>query len=236
MASTSEKSFAQRYTKARELVEYLTTITDYAPTSPDLETPKLTELLNIIDTANSEVSSKLFAVQSERDARYALIRGDNGLIKRVCQIRDYIASVLPEGKKAKDFLRAQKIVQRMRGKRLTKKPPLNPDGSVPKTISVMELSFGSLYGGGKELLELIKAVSNYAPSNANSSIANFTAFLTEVDAKNSSVSQKYEQYDGSIESRAKLYDELQSRITKVKLALAAQYGKSSNEYKDVVKY
>jgi hypothetical protein len=29
---------------------------------------------------------------------------------------------------------------------------------------------------------------------------------------------------------------MQEKITKIKLAVAAQYGKDSNEYKDVVKY
>jgi hypothetical protein len=43
-------------------------------------------------------------------------------------------------------------------------------------------------------------------------------------------------YLNSVEARSDLYKELGDRITKVKLAVAAQYGKSSNEYKDVVQY
>jgi formiminotetrahydrofolate cyclodeaminase len=50
------------------------------------------------------------------------------------------------------------------------------------------------------------------------------------------VAQKYEQYDDSVEARGELYNQLTDRLSKIKLALAAQYGKDSNAYKDAVKY
>lgn len=236
MASTSERTFAQRYTKAREFVEYLNTLPAYAASSPELDTSKLTDLLDSIATANSDVASKLSAVQTIRDERFTLYKGDAGLIKRASQIRDYIASALPQGKKARDFTKAQKIVQKMRGKRLTKKPTAGENGVTPKTISVYETSFGSILGTGRELLEVIKTVPGYNPGNANITTAGFEAFLTDTDTKNNLVAQKYEQFDNSVETRAGLYVDLQDRITKIKLALAAQYGKDSNEYKDAVKY
>ena len=236
MSSVSEKSFAQRYTKARALAEYLNTLPAYAASATELETSKLSDLLDQIDTANSDVSAKLSSVQTVRDERNTLYNGDTGLIKRAAQIRDYIASVLPSGKKARDFTKAQKIVQKMRGKRLTKKPPMNPDGTVPKTISAIEVSFGSLLGNGRELLEIVKTVPGYNPGNANIAAVGFEGFLDDTDTKNNLVAQQYEQYDNSVEVRGALYTDLQDRITKIKLAIAAQYGKDSNEYKDVVKY
>lgn len=236
MASTSERTFAQRYTKARALVEYLNTLPAYAASAVELETSKLSDFLDSIETANSDVASKLSAVQTIRDERFTLYKGDAGLIKRAAQIRDYIASVLPSGKKARDFSKAQKLVQKMRGKRLTKKPPAGENGVTPKTISVYETSFGSLLGTGRELLEVIKTVPGFNPGNANITVAGFEGFLDTADAKNNSVAQQYEQYDNSVEARGALYADLQDRVTKIKLAIAAQYGKDSNEYKDVVKY
>lgn len=236
MASTSERSFAQRYTKARELAAYLDGVAAYSPSSNTLEPTKLNDLLDQIETANASVASNLSAVQTERDERLALFKGDVGLIKLASQVRDYIASVLPAGKKARDFVKAQKIVQKMRGERLTKKPAAKEGSETPKTISTYELSFGSLLGNGRELLEVIKTVPGYSPSNNKLTVAEFTNFLNSVDAKNTLVAQKYEAYDDAVEARSSLYNELQDRITKIKLAVAAQYGKNSNEYKDVVKY
>ena len=109
-------------------------------------------------------------------------------------------------------------------------------GETPKTVSTYELSFGSLLGNGRELLEVIKTVPGYLPSNSKLTVAEFTTFLNSVDAKNTLVAQKYEAYDDSVEARATLYNDLQDRITKIKLAVAAQFGKDSNEYKDILKY
>ena len=236
MASNSETSFAQRYTKARSLVEYLEEIASFSPDSPELESANLALLLDDIDNANSDVASKLSTLQTVRDERNELFNGTTGLIKRSSRIRDYLASVVPQGKKSRDYQKAQKMLQRMRGQRLTKKPAMNADGSVPKTISTIEVSFGSLLGVGKELLEVMKTASGYAPSSADLTVADFTTFLESIDTKNSSVAEKYEQYDDSVEARFDLYKELQDRVTRIKLAVAAQYGKDSNEYKDVVKY
>ena len=94
----------------------------YSPSSADLEIAKLSNLLDSIETANASVDSNLSAVQTVRDERLALFNGDGGLIKIASQVRDYIASVLDDGKKARDFVKAQKIVQKMRGVRLTKNP------------------------------------------------------------------------------------------------------------------
>jgi len=48
--------------------------------------------------------------------------------------------------------------------------------------------------------------------------------------------QKLEEYDNAEEARFSLYDELEDRVRKVRLALAAQYGKISNEYKDSLNF
>ena len=57
-------------------------------------------------------------------------------------------------------------------------------------------------------------------------------YLSAIDLKNPVA----EQYDDSVEARVDLYKQLADRVTRIKLAVAAQYGKDSNEYKDVVKY
>lgn len=227
-------SFGNRYTKAREFMEYLDLLPNFNPGVDNLLPNKVRELITSIEEANTSVASKNSILQTERDERLALIRGENGLISRASQIRDYLASILPKSKKAKDYERAQKIVQRMRG--VTKKPSANADGSLPSTNSTIEVSYGSILSSGRELLEVIKLVPGYAPSNANLTVTNFEAFLNTVSAKNSAVLQKREQFSDAVEVRANLYDELKERIKKIKSSIAAQYGKQSNEYKDCIKY
>jgi len=233
----SETTFGQRYTKARALVEYLNTLTTYSPGNPALTAPELTTLLDSVEAANSDVASKLFDLQTERDRRIDLFKNvQTGLLTKSAQIRDYVASVNPKGKNSTDYKKLQKMVQRMRGIRLSKKPEPPAGGGGPKTISTSERSYGSMLAVGKEVLEVIKLVAGYAPSNTTLTVANFTTFLESIDTKNSLVAQKQEQWDNSLEARGTLYNTLADSVKKVKLALAAQYGKTSPEFADAVKY
>jgi hypothetical protein len=235
MASTSERTFGQRYTKGRELVEYLKLVTDFTPTETAIQPLNLTTLLDSINTANSEVASAQSTLQTQRDERLAMFKNNTtGLITRCAQIRDYIASYHTQGKKALDFKKVQKIVMVMRGIRLSKKPPAGDNPK--KSLSTSERSYGSMLQAAKDVLEVIKTSAGYAPSNTAITIANFTTLVNTIDAKNSSVAEKQEIYDNKIEVRGNLYNDLAAKVTKVKAALASQYGKQSNEYKDSLKY
>jgi hypothetical protein len=235
MPSNSERSFGQRYTKARQLQEYLLTIPTYAPGNPDLEVANFDTFLDGIQTANQNVDNKLSVLQTERDLRIDLFKGTDGLINRTAQIKDYIGSTNTKGKKSLDYQKVQKVVKRMRGIRLTKKPVV-PPGVTAKTNSTSEQSYGSMLAAGREVLEVIKTIAGYAPPTAKLTVANFNNFLNSLDVKNSLVGSKQELYDNDVETRGSLYDQLQDRIAKIKLALAAQFGKSSNEYKDSLGY
>ncbi|MBK7380159.1 MAG: hypothetical protein IPJ03_14365 [Ignavibacteriales bacterium] len=237
MASISEQSFGQRYTKARGLQTYLGTIPTYAPVNPDLAIPAFTTFLDGVLTSNTDVDAKLTILQTERDTRLNLyLNSETGLIVRCAQIRDHFASTETKGKKSKNFEKAQKITQRMRGKRLGKIPPTPPGGTPAKKISTSEVSFGSVLAAGRELLEVIKSVAGYAPSNTNITVANFTSFLNSIEQKNTLIYQRLEQYDNDVEVRMEKYITLKDRVSKIKAALASQFGKNSNEYKDSLSY
>ena len=230
----NENGFGQKYTKAGELVEYLNALPGYTPGVTELEANEIKSFLATVDAANSLAASKLSDLQTSRDQRLNMFI-NGGLIKRCGQIRDYVASILPQHKKALDYKKIQKYTQNLQGKRVSKKP-LNPDGTPGKTNSTSERSYGSMLKIGKDILEVIKTVPGYAPTNTELTVANFTTFLTSVDTQNSTVAAKLEAHDNAIEARADLYKQLDQKVSKVKLSIAAQYGKDSNEYKDVVKY
>jgi len=237
MPSTSERTFGQRYTKARDLIEYLKTVPAYAPGNPELEVAAFDTFVSSVDTANNEVASQTSALQTARDTRLVLFKGPVGLIKRTAQIRDYIASVETKGKNSVEYKKVQKVVMRMRGIRLSKKKvSAEAGGTEPKTLSTSEVSFGSMLNAGKEVLQVINGLAAYAPSNTNITKANFTTFVTQLDDKNSEIAAKLSDWDNAIETRFDLYASLKDKVTKIKSALAGQYGRQSNEYKDSLKY
>jgi hypothetical protein len=235
MGSTSEVSFGQRYTLARGLVEYLKTLPAYTPNNAEIEPPALTTFLDSVEAANSDAASKLSVLQTARAERVDMFRGVNGMLTKSGQLRDYIASVHPDHKKAQDYIKVQKLARSMRGRGSSKKSAEGEEGTKRKT-SRSEQSYGAILSFGKDILEVIKTIPAYNPSNAELSVAGFTSFIQQLDAKNSEVAEKNELYDNSAEARRELYAELKMRVSKVKLALAAQFGRTSNEFKDAVKY
>ena len=97
-------------------------------------------------------------MQTERDLRIDLFKGTDGLINRTAQIKDYIGATSTAGKKSLDYQKVQKVIKRMRGIRLTKKPVVPPMGT-EKTISTSEQSYGSMLAEGREVLEVIKTIA-----------------------------------------------------------------------------
>jgi hypothetical protein len=215
-------------------VEYLEEVGTYVPPDPGLSSASLATFLDSVDTANSDVAAAYSTLTTEREARYNMFKSKtDGLIARCAYIRDYIGAVHPQHKKALDFKKVQKAVQKMRGIRLSKKKPETEAG---KKRSVSEQSFGSMLRVGKDVLEVIKLVPGYSPSNPNIDLLTFTTFLSDIDAQNSLVAEKYEQWDDTVEHRSDLYKQLADKITQIKLAFASQFGKDSNEYKDILRY
>ena len=237
MPSVSEKSFGQRYTKAVGLVEYLKLIPTYAPDNADIAVAAFDTFLGTVQTANENVSAKLSDLMNERESRLVAYKGPDGLYKLCAKVRDYVASIDPKGKKSADYNKIGKTIMRMRGQRLSKKPAPSADGSAPpKTVSTSEQSYGSVLEMGVSIVEVVKAKAGYAPSNAALTVASLNTFMDNLYAKNRSVASKQETYDNTVEERSGLYNDLQLRVSQIKFALASQYGKQSNEYKDSLKY
>lgn len=241
MPSVSERTYGQRYTKAVGLVEYLKLVPAYAPDNPDIAVVAFDTFLGTVQTANETVSTKLSEIMNDRESRLLLYKGPEGLIKLCGKVRDYVASIDPKGRNAADYKKISKTIMRMRGQRLKKKPdpPVTPptEGSTePKTISTSEQSYGSVLEMGVSVVEVVKAKAGYAPSNAALTVASLGTFMDSLYAKNRTVLSKAEAYDNAVNVRVNLYADLKQRVSKIKSALASQYGKQSNEYKESLKY
>jgi len=237
MASVSEQTFGQKYTKACAILEHLKAISGYQPANPTIAIPALQTFLDEVDEANNQVASQLVSLQSARAERLELYNGDDGLLKRARSIRDYLGSSTPKGKKLDHYIRVQRIVQQMTNYHPPKKitQPVVPDADKERTISTSERSFGSLIRAGKDILERIVKVGNYAPINIDLSVANFGLLVEKIESKNNEVASVLTSYTEAISKRMEIYEELNSRIQQIKLALASQYGKDAYEYLEVIK-
>jgi len=237
MASVSEKTFGQKYTKAQEIVEYLKVLTGYAPDNPELTPTALETFLVDVDKANGKVASVHDLLQASRSERLELYYGDDGLMERCCKLRDYVSTISPNGRESRVYVSLQKSIQRMRNYKAPRKVPVQPavpDVEKERRISTSEKSFGSVLGVAKDILQRLANIDNYSPTNALFSIQGVTSFIESVDAKNSEVASRLADYTDAVAVRYDIYEELQLKLNQVKDVVSSLYGKKSSEYKGLL--
>jgi hypothetical protein len=236
--STSEKTFGQLLEKGRQLLAYIQNLTGYAPTEPDLQPAAFDAFLNSVAAANAQVDAAITSLRTARAERAELYEGADGLERRASQIRDYLAS-LPEGKKSSAFKQVQRLVQQITASPARKKKQTPEPGSkAPKEVSQFEVSFGSRLAKARQIEQVILATPNYTPSNTAITAAGFDALLDQIELKNAEVSAKVAIAGQKVDNRSEMYkgeNGLLNRAMRIKAAIAAQFGRQSEAYKDAVR-
>lgn len=240
MAKISEATFGNKLAKGQQLLDYIKTLNNYNPPTEALKKDKFEDLLKQINDTNSKLVSNKDLLAAARQKRTELYYGKTGIIKRSAMVRDFVG-VLSSGKDSHAFTNIQKEVQKMNNyKKPTKKEESTEDNTVAtkKTVSNAETSFGSVLQGAKNILEIIKNISDYAPANALISIAGFTAFIAEIESANQAVNTNLYAYSDAVSKRQDLYEGdtgLRRCFQDTKSFIAASYGKDSVEFKEVSK-
>ena len=223
--------------KGRQLLAYIQNLTGYAPTEPDLQPAAFDAFLNSVAAANAQVDAAITSLRTARAERAELYEGADGLGKRASQIRDYLAS-LPEGKKSSAFKQVQRLVQQITASPARKKQTPEPGSKAPKEVSQFEVSFGSRLAKARQIEQVILATPNYTPSNTAITAAGFDALLDQIELKNAEVSAKVAIAGQKVDNRLALYkgpNGLLNRAMRIKAAIAAQFGRQSQAYKDAVR-
>ena len=242
MASNSEKTFGQRYQSGRNLVTLIENLKNYHPSNEDISAKNFDTFLDGVDQANSVAAQKKASLTEAQNARSEGFYGTGGLRKTAPMIRDFIASTAG-GRTSTAFRNVQRECQKMTN--YTKPKKIKDDGTATaaekKASSKAETSFGSLLQNAKNILEVIKTIPGYAPSNPSLTVEGFGQFIANLEQLNETVARLKHEFDVAVERRAELYEGangLRVRIRMTKDYIGANYGKSSNEYKEAgkVKY
>ena len=242
MASSSEKTFGQRYQSGRNLVTLIENLKNYKPSNEDIMAENFSVFMDEVDQANSDVAQKKAALTEAQSARNEGFYGTGGLKKTAPMVRDFIAST-NGGRASTAFRNIQRECQKMMNYSKPKKT--KDDGKATaaekKAVSKAETSFGSLLQDAKNILEVIKTVSAYAPSNPSLTVEGYGKFIANLEKLNETVAKLKHELDVAVEWRGKLYEGpngLRERIRMTKDYIRANYGKTSNEFKEAgkVKY
>ena len=153
--------------------------------------------INSLTSVNQDVLSQM------RNTRTNSYTGTNGLKELGGMTRDYIAS-LQGGKSTNTYKNIQKEVSKLKGYRKAKTKII--DGTISKTISQSEQSFGSLIQSGKNILAIIQGIPGYAPSNTNITVQNFQTMLNSIEVLNNTVQEKFILVVNNIAKRKEMYE------------------------------
>ena len=240
MARISESSFGNKLAKGQQLSDFIRTLPNYLPPSPDLEAKSFAILLDKINEANKQVASTSNLLSQARITRTELYYGTTGAKMRSAMIRDFVG-VLPTGKTSSAYIIIQKEVQKMNNyKKPTKKDEIDApsDAPVKRTVSSAETSFGSVLQTLKNILEVIKNLPSYNPTNEFIKIDSYTKYLDSIENANKSVNVQLYPYNENVAKRQELYEGvngLRVSFQGIKSFIAANYGKTSAEFKEVSK-
>lgn len=246
MASTSEKSFASRYGRGKELYNCIKDFRNYRPNKDDLTPASLMSLLDSIDAANKSVARTNETYRAAMEKRNLLIRGEDGMIGLARKIRDYTSSSLKGGKNSVHFKSIQKECQRMiSGKKGITKPDVpeagkeNGNGSSPKAKrSTTETGVNALIAYAKNIAEIIRTLPGYSPSNPLLTAEGFEAVIRDVVRLHDEYVTAYEAYSRAAKERNDLFEGdngLRVRMVRVKEYIVFEYSRQSQEYAAVRK-
>jgi hypothetical protein len=240
MARISEASFGNKLAKGQQLLDFVRTLPDYAPPADYLKAENFATLLDKINEANKQVASTGNLLAQARLNRTELYYGDTGAKFRCAMIRDFIG-VLPTGKTSSAYVTVQKEVQKMNNyKKPSKKDETEASekSALKRTISRSETSFGSVLQSLKNVLEIIKNLPDYKPANDLITIESLQKYINSIEQANQAVNAQLYPYNDSVVKRQEIYEGaegLRVSFQGIKTFIAANYGKTSTEFKEVSK-
>jgi|GEM_PF-1818640 len=240
MASKSDSSFGNKLAKGQQILQYVKTLLAYKPPHEALSIERLEKFLKQISEANNKVANSYNLVAEARATRLDTYYGREGIKKRAAMIRDFVG-ILPAGKNSPAYMNIQKECQKMSSYKKPSKKEENADNEVlpiKKTVSTSETSFGSILQSIKNIGEVVKNIVEYNPTNELITKKSIEAFILFIENANQTANTQQYVYADAIQKRQELYEGtegLRYCFQNIKSFIAANFGKSSAEFKEVSK-
>jgi hypothetical protein len=239
--STSQRGYGELLESGRRLLAYVETLPDFAPADAELSPAGLRAFLQELGALNAQLESARAELRQARERRHQIYHGRGGLLERAVRLRDYAAS-LPDGRGGPTHAALRRLLRVMRpypaAKRSGETTDPNgaeaADGGAPRARSRSELSFGALLERGREMEQVVRAMGEAAPAQGELSADALAELLRQIAAANATVARLETQAARLSAQRAEAFRHQRSGlagvVSRVRSAIAAQYGRGSAEY------
>lgn len=229
MASKFETGHFKNLSNFGTLVTYLATQPAYAPDAAELTVPQLQDFLANMEDATNQLVADAQAAQQLINDRQQIFEQTRKLARKIML---YLESNITDEAAIKDV---RTHYNDMQSKKVTKVQTINDDGSTSeKSYSSNRLSYTSMAEHFQKMVERLKTVQGYAPTDNSIRIDTLEDLSSELHNANSSIAASFVTVTNSRNTRDHLmYGKntgLVDLAMRIKKYLKYKYGTNSDQY------
>ena len=232
MANKSEDSFGAKLQNAKKILNFLENISNYKAIRPEDDIVPYKKLILECDEANTIVATHVreYSMATDRRAKAFSNKEDTSLRTLLSPINKTIAAQYD--KDSKEYQSTVSIISKMRSQKTTKAETTDAEGK-KESVSRSELSFGSMLQNFKDLIATLAVFQDYKPFNPAITVESLQERVKELENLNTEVNNKTTPLNLARSNRTTLFEDLAQRTQRIKNAIAAMFGNSSAEYKQI---
>ena len=231
MSSTSQRSFSSRLGNAKKINTIVSNYATYQPPVEEASVEKLTETITAIETLQTTYNNAKATYTTKTEERKKIFsENTNAIDKQLALIRAFLEAL--KGKDSTEYKQVNTLIKKIRG--VTSKKAPQTEENETKTVSQIERTYASRVANFKNMVDVLTTMGEgYNPPNTSIGLEALTTLATEADASTQEVDQALAILKPVIEQRQELFVKLNKQVQSIKNFVKAQYGQTSNEYKQI---
>ncbi|WP_299681540.1 hypothetical protein [uncultured Tenacibaculum sp.] len=231
MSSRSQKSFASKLGNAKKLKTIVTSFTEYQAPVPNASLEALTTAITNIETVQQQYNTaKADYTIKTVQRREIFTEAPDALERRLSPIRTFIEAV--KGKNSTELIQITSLVNKIRGNAKPKVVQITENET--ETISQIERTYASRIANFKNIIDILVSLGDtYSPPNTLIQIEALSALAIAAENSTVAVDTCLSVLKPLINTRQELFTGLSQQTQSIKNFVKAQYGLTSNEYKQI---
>ncbi|CAL2092904.1 conserved protein of unknown function [Tenacibaculum sp. 190524A02b] len=231
MTSTSQKSYASRLGNAKKMATIVATFTDYQPPVPNASVENLQQTITNIEQIQEEYNTATLSYTLVTNERKKIFSdNEDALEKRLAPIRGFIEAL--KGKESVELKQVGTVIKKIRGKANPK--PVSDTESETTVISQVERTYASRITNFKIIIDLLTSLGEaYTPPNELITVTALNELAIKAAQSTVEVDKALSLLKPIIEARQTNFENLKNQVQTIKNFVKAQYGLTSNEYKQI---
>ncbi len=233
MSSTSHKSFASRLGNAKKFKTIVTSFSNYQAPIESASIEALSLTINSIEALQEHYDTVKTDYKIKTNARQKLFSGNiDAIDKRLSPISAFVKAL--KGKDSVELKQITGLIYKIRG--TTKRKKVNVSQEDSDSISQIERTYASRISNFKSIIVVLNSLGEiYNPPNPLISLVSLNELAVAAEHSTASVDECLSVLNPLVVERKDVFNALKDQVQGIKNFIKAQFGPSSNEFKQISK-